>query len=48
MGIGSFLLPIVGLQFRLLAVFGDSQWKAGTLIGVVGALMVAWSYLFDD
>jgi hypothetical protein len=42
LGIGSFILPLFGLQFRLLNLFGDAQPIASIVMALVGgALLVA-------
>ncbi len=46
-GLGSFLLPLFGFQFRLVALFGDRQWIGGAIVAMIGAFMVAWTYLED-
>jgi hypothetical protein len=48
LGLGSFVLPLFGLQFRLLRFAGDSQWIAGTVLAIIGGLLVAWSYMDED
>jgi hypothetical protein len=39
-GLGSFLLPLVGLQFRILSPFGPTVWIAGTVCVFVGLMLV--------
>jgi hypothetical protein len=42
LGVGSFVLPLVGLQFRVINAFGDAAPCAGGVFAVVGiALVVA-------
>jgi hypothetical protein len=48
LGIGSFLLPLAGLQFVLLDIFGGAQWIVGGLLAVVGAVLVAVSFAKGD
>ena len=44
LGIGAFVLPLMGLQFKILAVFGDSlPYVAGGLTAV-GAVLLAMSF----
>lgn len=40
LGVGGFLLPMMGVQFRLLSVFGDGQYVVAGLVAVAGLLMV--------
>jgi hypothetical protein len=40
LGIGSFILPLLGLQFRVLSVFGPNQDVAAIAMAVVGAALV--------
>ena len=41
LGIGSFILPLLGFQFRILSIFGANQDIAAIVIAVVGAALVA-------
>jgi hypothetical protein len=41
LGVGSFVLPFVGLQFRVLSLFGENQVIAAIGMVVVGGLMLA-------
>lgn len=41
-GVLSHLLPLIGLQFRKLSTAGTAALSAGTGVGVVGALMIAY------
>jgi hypothetical protein len=41
LGVGSFVLPLVGLQFRVLSLFGENQAIAAIGMVVVGGLMLA-------
>jgi hypothetical protein len=34
-GIGTIVLPLIGLQFRLMMLFGEASWIAG--IAAIGA-----------
>lgn len=43
-GVGSFLLPLFGLQFRVLSLFGDSLPYVGAALTVLGGLLVGLSY----
>lgn len=42
-GIGSLLLPIFDIQFRLMQLLDDYQPIAGIVIGAVGAVLVVLS-----
>ena len=43
-GIGSFVLPMMGLQFRILSILGnDTPYVGGALI-VVGLILVGLSF----
>ena len=41
LGIGSFVLPALGMQFRLIELFGDDPRASGAMFIVVGALLYA-------
>jgi hypothetical protein len=41
-GIGSFILPLLGLQFSLLSILGDSIWARLGIV-VVGIALVIFS-----
>ena len=41
LGIGSFVLPLIGLQFRIISIFGEGAWIAGLIATGVGILMMA-------
>jgi hypothetical protein len=40
LGIGSFLLPLAGIQFRILSIFGDSASGVGVVLAIVGFLLL--------
>ena len=40
LGIGSFLLPMLGLQFRILVLFGEAAPVIGGILLVIGIFMV--------
>jgi hypothetical protein len=44
LGIGAFILPYVGLQFKILSVFGDSLPLVAGGIAVVGLGLLALSF----
>lgn len=41
LGAGSFLLPLFGLQFRIMALFGSYSWIAALAAIIIGILLVA-------
>ncbi len=43
LGIGSFVLPMVGMQFQLLQLFGESQSIAGIAMALIGGVLVVLS-----
>lgn len=45
LGIGSFILPMMGLQFKLLALFGEYTPVAGIGLAVVGGILVGVSFI---
>jgi hypothetical protein len=44
LGVGAFILPYFGLQFKILSVFGDSLPMAAGGVAVVGAVLLALSF----
>ncbi len=44
-GIGSFVLPFFGLQFRLLSFMGNNTWILSAILVAIGALLL---YLGKD
>lgn len=44
LGIGAFILPYFGLQFKILNVFGDALPMVAGGIAVVGAVLLALSF----
>jgi len=42
LGLGSFLLPYAGMQFRLLSLFGEYQQIAGGVLALVGLLLLVF------
>ena len=36
MGVGSFILPLFGLQFKILTLFGSFQWIVSLLLAIGG------------
>jgi hypothetical protein len=45
LGVGSILLPMIGMQFCLMSFFGDATPIVGGILAVVGLVMVIVSYL---
>ena len=43
-GIGAFVLPYFGLQFKILSVFGDALPMVAGGVAVAGAVMLALSF----
>ena len=43
-GLGSFVLPMIGLQFRLLNLFGGSP-AAGMFVAAVGGVLLAVGFM---
>jgi hypothetical protein len=43
LGIGAFVLPYAGLQFKILAIFGESLPLVAGGMAVIGAVMLALS-----
>ncbi len=41
-GLGSFVLPMMGMQFKLVSIFGEYEMIAGIAMAVIGGLMVAF------
>jgi hypothetical protein len=44
LGVGAFVLPYFGLQFKILSVFGDALPMVAGGVAVVGAVMLALSF----
>jgi hypothetical protein len=47
LGIGSFILPAMGMQFKLVSIFGQYQGIAGGVMAAVGALLLVAGFLMD-
>ena len=45
MGIGSFILPMMGMQFRLLSIFGEHTGIAGAAMAVIGVILLGVSFM---
>jgi hypothetical protein len=39
-GIGSFILPLIGYQFRLISLFGDNKQLFGVIFILIGLSLV--------
>jgi hypothetical protein len=44
-GVGSFILPLMGVQFKLLALFGEATPYIGGGLAVIGAVLVVLSFV---
>jgi hypothetical protein len=44
LGVGAFVLPYFGLQFKILSVFGEALPMVAGGVAVVGAVLVALSF----
>ncbi|HEY3522940.1 MAG TPA: hypothetical protein VGK63_04500 [Candidatus Limnocylindrales bacterium] len=42
-GLGSFLLPLIGYQFTLVSLFDEQQPWTGIVIIALGIALVAWA-----
>lgn len=40
LGVGSFVLPLMGIQFKLMAIFGDYTWLAGIAATILGVTLM--------
>ena len=45
LGIGSFILPMIGFQFRLMDLVEDYQPFAGIIVAVIGAVLLYLGYM---
>ena len=43
-GVGAFILPYLGLQFKILSIFGDSLPMVAGGLAVAGAVVLALSF----
>jgi hypothetical protein len=48
LGVGSFILPLMGMQFALVSVFGEAQMPAAIGMIVIGGAMVYFGESNDD
>jgi hypothetical protein len=44
LGVGAFILPYFGLQFKILSVFGEALPLVSGCIAIVGAVLLALSF----
>ncbi|HEX6266642.1 MAG TPA: hypothetical protein VFZ81_07060 [Burkholderiales bacterium] len=44
LGVGAFVLPYVGLQFKILSIFGEALPMVAGGMAVVGAVVLALSF----
>jgi hypothetical protein len=45
LGVGSFILPMMGMQFRLLSIFGEYTNIAGAVMAVIGVILLGISFM---
>jgi type IV secretory pathway VirB2 component (pilin) len=45
LGVGSFILPMMGMQFRLLSIFGEHTGIAGAVMAVIGVILLGISFM---
>lgn len=38
-GVGAFILPLIGVQFILVSIFGNAQYAVAGVLAVVGLIM---------
>jgi hypothetical protein len=48
LGVGSFILPLFGMQFRLLNIFGDAQPLVGLALATIGAILLIAGFIFKS
>ena len=44
LGIGAFVLPYFGLQFKILSIFGDALPMVAGAIALIGAVLLGLSF----
>ncbi len=44
LGVGAFVLPYAGLQFKILSIFGEALPMVAGGMAVIGAVMLALSF----
>jgi hypothetical protein len=45
LGVGSFVLPMIGFQFRLMDLVEDYQPFAGIIVAAIGAVLLYLGYM---
>lgn len=40
LGVGTFVLPIVGLEFAIMSLFGDERPMVAVILAIAGLLMI--------
>jgi hypothetical protein len=45
LGAGSFILPMLGLQFKLMRLFGDAQPIVAIIAVLLGAVLLGISFM---
>lgn len=45
LGVGGFILPLIGIQFRLLSVFGEGQSYVAGGLAVLGLILLVLSFV---
>lgn len=48
LGLGSFVLPMMGIQFRIMQLFGEYQLVGGLALAAAGGLMVFFGGSSDE
>lgn len=48
LGVGAFVLPFFGLQFKILAMFGEALPMVAGGIAVIGAVLLGLSFRGDS
>lgn len=47
LGVGSFILPMMGLQFKLLSLFGEATPFVGGGMAVLGGILLGVSFVTE-
>lgn len=47
LGVGSFILPMMGMQFRLLSAFGEATPFIGGGMAVLGGILLGVSFVAE-
>lgn len=48
LGVGAFVLPMMGLQFKILSIFGEATPMVAGVMAVVGVIMLFMSFRGGD